>query len=90
MKKSDADVEAWEWMKSIVDVNQNATKFSGDNLEYQLKPGRLGKATNIPAVACKHGALSAAVYAVNNPLPFDAIQTICSKQQAIQPAKKQQ
>ncbi len=88
LKKSDADVEARKWMKSMVDVNQNATKFSGDNLEYQLKTGRLGKTTNIPAVACEHGALSAAMYAVNNPPPFDVIQNIRSKQQAIRPAKK--
>ncbi len=89
LKKSNADLEAHKWMNNIVDVNQSATKVTGDHLEYQVNTGRLGKATNITAVACEHGALSAAVHAVN-PLPFDAIQTICSKQQAIQPAKKQQ
>ncbi len=29
LKKSNADVEAQEWMNNIVDVNQNATKIAG-------------------------------------------------------------
>ncbi len=88
LKKNISDMEAWEQINNIDDMNQNAIKIAGDHLEYQVKTGRLGKATNIPAVACANEALSAAVYAVNNPLPFDAIQTICSKQQVIQPSKK--
>ncbi len=65
--KRDLEKQAREWMNYLADVNMLGVKVAGDCFEKMSEDGRIGKSTNIPALACKHGALAAATHAIYNP-----------------------
>ncbi len=75
-------------MNNLADVNLLGVRVIGDQLEKMCEAGRIESTTNISSVACEHGALAAASYAISNPPNFVAQSKIRKQQCALQPGKQ--